>query len=264
MITLDTFTFPADRVVIYVGMRALPGSTLGEGGPGAAGISLAGGGAEGTWNAAVANMQAASNAVMPRGGGPVMGSINGSIPLGAAAGNCSLQYGALVGNLWFDNDSDNNGAADSSAVLNNYWHFDLATPVATGKNDFYSVALHEMTHALGFGTSDTWDALRNGDNWLGPEAVALNGNTGVNLLTGGSHIASSKMSPRLSDGVMQEVVMDPSLTIGTRKYLTQLDVAFLHDLGYAPLPEPDSAALLVTGAFVFARRIRILGPVAGG
>ena len=46
--------------------------------------------------------------------------------------------------------------------------------------------------------------------------------------------------------------MDPSLTIGTRKDLTAMDVAFLQDLGYsvAPVPEPGSFALL-SGAAAF-------------
>jgi hypothetical protein len=51
--TLETFTFPADRILIYVGMRPLLGTTLGQGGPGGVGISLTGGGLPTEWVAAV-------------------------------------------------------------------------------------------------------------------------------------------------------------------------------------------------------------------
>ncbi len=43
------------------------------------------------------------------------------------------------------------------------------------------------------------------------------------------------MSQRITDGAMQEAAMDPNLTIGTRKYLTTLDLAFLRDLGYSTI-----------------------------
>ena len=175
-----------------------------------------------------------------------MGSINGQATLGTSTSTYALQYGAIAGSLVFDNDTDNNGATDSLTQLANYWHYDPATPVASGKNDFYSVALHEMIHALGLGTADTWTSLHSGTTWLGGNALALNGGSGLNLVSAdGGHIAEGIMSPRLSDGVLQEAVMDPSITSGTRKYLTQMDMAFMRDIGYVTVPEP-SAALMIS------------------
>jgi hypothetical protein len=47
------------------------------------------------------------------------------------------------------------------------------------------------------------------------------------------------MSTRISDGAAQEAVMDPTLTQGTRKSLTALDLAFLRDIGYTTItPTP--------------------------
>ena len=66
------------------------------------------------------------------------------------------------------------------------------------------------------------------------------------------------MSARLSDGVMQEVVMDPNITTGTRKELTELDLAFLRDIGWETItiPEPSSTLLLGLGSFAFILRRR--------
>ena len=249
-VTLENFApVAADVVTIYVGMRPLTGSTLGEGGPGGAGFSLNGSGFPAEWVAAVDEAEAASNAVMPREGGPVIGSISGSSTFGSAVANYTMKYGQFLGNLWFDNDTNNDGAIDSESTLNNSWHFSHLTTPATGKNDFYSVALHELIHGIGFGSSDTWDSFESGGtNWLGPNARSLDLANGVALLSpDGAHIREGYVSPRLSDGVLQEVVMDPTVTVGTRKLLTEMDVAFLRDLGYATVPEPGVPLLSLAG-----------------
>jgi hypothetical protein len=43
------------------------------------------------------------------------------------------------------------------------------------------------------------------------------------------------MSTNALTGAAQEAVMDPSITQGTRKYLTALDLAFLRDIGYSTI-----------------------------
>ena len=190
---------------------------------------------------------------MPRGGGPVMGSLSGSL-----GGNAySIQYGTMVGSLSLDNDSDNNGLADSAGTLASYWHYDHTTAVAATKNDMYSVALHEILHSIGFGTAATWTGLHTGATWNGTNVTALNGGTAVGLSADQSHVIDSFTSTRISDGATQEVVMDPSLTVGSRKLLTQMDLAFLRDLGYATVPEPSAAFLLLAGCMgLLSRRVR--------
>jgi hypothetical protein len=64
------------------------------------------------------------------------------------------------------------------------------------------------------------------------------------------------MSPRVKDGVLQEAVMDPSILTGTRKYLTQMDLAFLRDLNYVTIPEPSTVALCVSGLLCIGRQRR--------
>ena len=254
-VTLNTFNIAVDTIVIYVGMRPLLGSTLGRGGPGGAGFGLSGSGSPSEWVQAVGKAESASNAVMPRGGGPVIGSLQGSSTLGSAVANYDLQYGAILGNVWFDSDTNNDGAIDSPAILDGSWHFDHTTNVAAGQNDFYSVAVHELLHSIGFGSSETWDDLANGTTWLGPAAQSLNGGSGSNLISGdGSHLASGLMSRRTSDFAAQEAALDPTLTAGTRKFLTEMDLAILQDLGYSTIPEPTVFPLLFAGATLFLRR----------
>jgi hypothetical protein len=223
------------------------------------GISLGGSGSEVQFAGAVSAMETASNSVMRRGEGPVIGTLAGTLSFGAVNPSYSLSFGALAGVLTFDNDANNDGFADVD--LSGYWHFDHTTAVGSGLNDFYSVALHEIVHSMGFGGGDEWDAAHAGTTWLGAAGIAENG-TGVNLLDAGeAHVASGLLSLTL-DGDPQEALMDPTLTTGTRKFLTVLDLAMLEDLGYtvAAVPEPASYALMMglsaLGCLVARRRVR--------
>lgn len=228
---VDPIAVPANEVRVFVGAQQLSGNTLGRGGAGAFGVGVQGGSpgstsdinefetnAQGAWSQGLPEAQAN----IRRGAGPVTGTISGTItssqgffsPL-----NYTLEGGLGVGNVWFDNDSD--------------WHFDHTAPVPAGKSDFYSVALHELIHAVGFSTTQGWSDQVGTDprDWLGSAAIAELG-TGDNVLESDSnHILEGTMSTTL-DGTPQEAVMDPTLTIGTRKELTVLDLAFLEDLGF--------------------------------
>ena len=251
--TLPTFSFAANTVKIFVGLRPLTGTTLGIGGPGGAGVSAGISGFPSEFAGAVANAQTASNAAMPRGGGPLMGSLSGS--LGSTP--YTINYGAMVGSLSFDNDTNNDSIVDDAATMAASWHYDRTTAVAPGKNDLYSVALHEILHSIGFGTAQTWTNLHTGATWNGTNATALNSGIAVGLSADQSHIIDSFASTRLSDGATQEVVMDPSLTVGTRKSLTKMDLAFLRDIGYATVPEPSAMLLVLAGcAGLLSRRAR--------
>lgn len=241
---VDPVTLAANHVTIYVGMRKLTGSTLGVGGPGGAGYNLSYGGGTATQEStAFVNARNAAATVYQRGAGPVIGRITGNFD---ATTPINLPYGSLVGSLAFDNDTNNDNVVDDFARMDAYWHFDATTlPLAT-QNDFYSVALHEMLHSLGFGLSETWNSKASGTTWSGTNAKALNGNSGLNLVASG-HIDQNIMSTRLFDGAAQEPVMTPAITVGERKYLTAMDAAFLKDLNYM-VPEPASAGLLTLGA----------------
>ena len=244
-VTVNPVSLAANHVTVYVGMQKLTGTTLGEGGTGSAGYQLTyGGGTTAQQSAAFVSAQNAAAAVYQRGAGPVVGRItgnfNGTTPV-------NLPFGALFGSVWFDNDTNNDNVVDDFATLNAYWHFDASTLPSANQNDFYSVALHELLHSIGFGTSETWDLQASGTTWSGANAKALNGGSGLNLVDTG-HINQNVMSTRLFDGAAQEPVMTPSITTGERKYLTAMDAAFLRDLNYVTVPEPASFALLLLGA----------------
>ena len=230
--------FGADNIRIFVGWQNLAGSTLGQGGPGSASIGLSGGvGSPSSWISAVGAMDTLSDATMNRGGGPLIGSINGTFTGGGTPAPYSLEYGSFIGNLWFDSDTDNNSITDTQATLDTAWNLDLGLP-GPGQSDFYSVALHELMHAVGFGTSLSWDNLPADANHSG------------------GHLTAGLTSPRLSDGVPQEAVMTPSIVIGTRKTLTQADLQYLGAIGFNVVPEPSGSLLmiLVGGSLVLRRR----------
>jgi hypothetical protein len=249
VVTLNTFSLLPDQITIYVGSRSIPGSTLGIGGPGGIGYSLTGGGSSSQWVGAVDNMEAASNASMVRDG-PVRGTFSGSGTLGGTTATFDLDYGYFIGTL----------AIDSSAV----WNLDYDVLPVVGQSDLYSVAVHELLHGIGFGIGQTWDDHVDGLDWTGEAVIELLG-TGADVLSAGQdHIAEGLTGMPLVDGVWQvgvsqEALMDPSLTSGTRKYITDLDLAFLRDMGWETqvIPEPASALLVLAGGVaVFIRRRR--------
>lgn len=111
------------------------------------------------------------------------------------------------------------------------WNFSLNEPT-TGQNDLYSVALHEIAHVLGFGTADSFANKVNGSNqFAGTETVAAFGGP-VPMNSDGSHFAADTMGIIPGTTTQQESAMDPQLTTGTRKVLTDIDWASLDDMGW--------------------------------
>ena len=103
------------------------------------------------------------------------------------------------------------------------WNFDLAGP-APGTSDFLTVAIHELGHVLGIGVSGAHDALVSNGTFTGANARSLNGGNPIPLHSDDVHI---------QDGYLNEtVVMDPTLTVGQRKLLSEVDKAILADIGY--------------------------------
>lgn len=209
----------ANEYRLYVGAKSLPGSTLGEGGPGGFSYQSTNNGGNFT-PAEIDQLTDITNqfvaAVSQRGE-----------PNGFARWGGSVSFDLDVATVW---------------------HFDRNTPPPAGSNDFLSVAVHEIGHALGLGSSQEWNNLTTGAgnaaSFIGAQATAAYGGSvplafnfiGGNPVADIAHWRNGTMSTVLGSSIAQEAALDPSLTTGTRKRLTKLDAAALSDIGWTVVP----------------------------
>jgi hypothetical protein len=238
--TIDPTVIGADEIVVFVGAEPLSGGVLGSAGPGLALLDISAAGPPDNWAAAVDIAEELANQVLERGRGPIVGSLNGGPTYAGVESEFQLRFGFSHSDLSLDADKDNDGVMESAENLEDYWHFDHTTPVPPQKFDFYSVALHELMHAIGFGPSQTWDGFVAGTRWSGENVIEFLG-TGRNVLHfDENHIAVGKMSTRISDGASQVAALAPDVPLGMRKSLTLLDLAFLRDLNFDTVIEVGS------------------------
>ncbi|MFK7819545.1 MAG: GEVED domain-containing protein, partial [Planctomycetaceae bacterium] len=110
----------------------------------------------------------------------------------------------------------------------NYHFGETVEGLENDETDFLSVALHEISHLLGFGLSDSYETHVTGSGkFEGPKAVAeYDGSGDVPLAGSTTHIASS-----ITDEG-REAALDPGVLRGERKLLTKLDWAVLADIGW--------------------------------
>ncbi len=134
------------------------------------------------------------------------------------------------------------------------WYFGETTDGLTnGKNDFLSVATHELGHVFGIGTAASWNHYVSGSSFTGPNSVAEYdaGRGSVPLTDDASHFGEG-----VSEG-SHEVEMDPTLRVGQRKQFSSLDFAALKDIGWEVglsngraggrvMSSPDSHTITVT------------------
>jgi len=219
--TVSGLDIAANTILIFVGGSTLGGSTLGEGGPGG-------------WSAS--------------GNNAWLNTVNARGQAGALSAT-ETDFGPWGGAITFNQSAS--------------WYFDTnpATKESFSANDFYSVALHELSHVLGIGTAGSWNTYVSGSTFTGTNSKAANGGLAVSLSGDLAHWANGTMSTIYGTSTAQEAAMDPSLTTGTRKLMTTLDVAGLKDVGWtistAAVPEPSSMALICGFALVaFSRRKR--------
>ena len=241
--TIDPAVLASNQVRIFVGVQKInSGGEAAAGQPGGAGVNAS----ASYFNqpdltAAFNNAQTAAKINMGRGGGPAIGNLSSSLNTAFGSLPFSINYGSSVGSVWFDVDTNNDGIVDTDAQLNSYWQFDSTKPVGANQTDFYSVALHELLHSLGFGTALSWKneiPSSAPQSWLGSQVISLVG-TGQNVLgPDAQHVSSSLLSTRLTDGGVQQAIMSPTIKTGTREGVTRLDLAFLRDMGWSTIAYP--------------------------
>jgi hypothetical protein len=179
-----------------------------------------------------------------------------------AAGIAGIEFNTWGGKIYFDtgeswyaesnpgiNPSDDYGVQDpnkmpTTDISTDNWDwstssqswkgFDLQTidPNTSGKADLYATSVHELMHALGATTSPIEDyvGVNGSGEFIGANVVTEYGGP---VPGAGGHFASNVQAIVWnSEGIVSEVVLDPSSTSGDRKYLTDLDAALLRDLGY--------------------------------
>lgn len=213
-----------------------------------------------TWNAtftnpgsgsaeSVANPTIAANVYRIYAGGRVLGG--STLGLGGAGGFSSSGYGTWGDDLRYRGNGTFNTGWGGSLTFDTAtsWYFDSDINTVedfTGMYDFFSVAIHEIIHVLGFGTTNSWNNLvDNGDpgEFNGTYATALFGSN-PGLASGNGHWAIDTESKVFGTETVQEAAMDPNITSNSRKYITELDVAGLRDIGYSAVPEPSTAVLI--------------------
>ncbi|MFT5411920.1 MAG: hypothetical protein ACI9NC_004657, partial [Verrucomicrobiales bacterium] len=154
------------------------------------------------------------------------------------------------------------GSRDTDMELDAFWHSDSSsTTVTSGEFDVYTVGLHEVLHTIGFADSNNAFSgnVIGGNDWTGAAVIALLG-SGTDVLepTSTSHLNLLTSSTVYGTSTVQDAVMEPSLASGERRFLTELDVAVLDDMGFSPVPEvtslPVLAAALLSSVLLVRRR----------
>jgi matrixin len=155
------------------------------------------------------------------------------------------------GSISFDSD----GSTD--------WHFDLDTPAPNTKVDFYSIALHEIGHALGLSAHQwlDWSQHSPASQFNGTNARTAYNNDNGTSLTGLMEAGStdghwkdntydsrifSNGSPNyvgtVGAGALQDLLMEPTanFTASVHRFeLTNVDVGALRDVGWSTIPQID-------------------------
>lgn len=99
--------------------------------------------------------------------------------------------------------------------------------------DFYSTAMHEMGHILGFLTSIYKDTGNYGDDeFTGANAMRYNNNKPVILEEDSSHISRYTTTGLARPAIDEYIMTGPSPIQGFRHYPAMLDMMMLKDIGY--------------------------------
>jgi len=163
--------------------------------------------------------------------------------------NPQIDVGPWGGSIAFNNDASVK------------WFFDptLKEDITKDSFDFFSVALHEIAHVLGFGNAGAWNSKVVDGRFTGINTrIRYGWSVPLERTVFDSNIAFGHYSSGIIDSVYctydktpQNVAMDTLFSDEIREYLTELDVAGLKDIGWQikakPVPEPSTIAMIIVG-----------------
>lgn len=142
------------------------------------------------------------------------------------------------------------GSISFNSASNWYMDPDTRTDESFSGYDLYSVAVHELAHVFGFGSSNSFNSLSSGGLFTGSAVNALLGHNPP--LANDGHWQSGLTY------LGQEAAMDPSIAFGQRKHFTELDYAAMKDIGWnvSSVPEAETWAMMLAGLGLLGWRLR--------
>lgn len=212
-LSIPALVVPANTIIVYVGARDLGGNTAGFAGPG----GFSGSATSGTW----------------------FPLLRGRGSAGASSGTASLNtdFSPWGGSISFDIDSP--------------WNFSQTQNVSG--TDFISIALHEMGHVLGIGTSNSWTNKVASTVFTGSASTR---SYGVNppMQSGGFHFSDSTIQSKsfgsfnVVHGSNRQALMAPTLIDNNSTLIvaSDLDLAALVDIGWQIVPPLKLASSAVS------------------
>lgn len=176
----------------------------------------------------------------------------GARELGGTTLALSGPSGYFVGESRYEGDAFQPWIGSMAFDITTDWYFDRTldstSDIPGNQQDFFSTALHEIAHVLGFGTSRAFSRLKLSSGFGGSNTLAQNGGNPLPL-DSSEHIRNG-----YTFGGVGEPLMTPFAQRGQRKRATVLDIAVLNDLGHTVSYGNASINPFSTQAARFARQ----------